>query len=79
MLTNSWNNMIYYVYVYTYIYIYIYIWMCSTCISGNASVVASKFWFIKLGFCMINTRTGYIEASFIISACVSICCLLIVM
>lgn len=55
--------------------------MSSTCISGNASVVASKFWFINLGFCMINTRTGYIETSFIILACVYsyISCLFTVM
>lgn len=53
--------------------------MCSICISGNASIVASKFWFVNLGFFMINTRTGYIEASFIISAHVYISRLFIVM
>jgi len=53
--------------------------MCSTCISGNTSVAALKFWFINLGFHMINTRTGYTEASFISLACVYISCLFTVM
>jgi hypothetical protein len=69
MSTSSWNKMIY--------FIYIYIFECLVLVFLEMLLLLHQN--SDLGFCMINTRTGYIEASLIISVYVYISRLFIVM